>query len=156
MERPGRDFWVAGRFDDADRAWRRALEVDPRNEFAVANRGDALVDAGRPTEGLAKCEGRWTWRASTARLWLTRPSGTPGGPGGSRRHARHATGRLECSIAKVYAFRGQADLAFEWLERARVGKDPGIGWVKTDPLLKAIRGDPRYSAILGRIHLPVD
>jgi TolB-like protein/predicted Ser/Thr protein kinase len=59
-------------------------------------------------------------------------------------------------IAEIQARRGELDLAFQWLERARVEKDPGIGWIKTDPLLKALRGDPRYALLLRRMHLPLD
>jgi hypothetical protein len=37
-----------------------------------------------------------------------------------------------------------------------VEKDPGISWIKTDPLLRKIRGDPRYAALLRKLNLPAD
>ena len=40
-------------------------------------------------------------------------------------------------IAAVYAFRGEADRAFEWLDRAYVQRDGGLTEMKGDPLLKA-------------------
>jgi serine/threonine-protein kinase len=51
-------------------------------------------------------------------------------------------------IAEVYAWRGDKDHAFAWLERARVQHDAGMSYVKVDPLLRKIKGDSRYSALL--------
>ena len=51
-------------------------------------------------------------------------------------------------IAEVYAWRGDRDQAIHWLEQARVQKDGGIPYVKMDPLLRKLKGDPRYEAIL--------
>ena len=38
-------------------------------------------------------------------------------------------------IAQTYAWWGEPDAAFEWLERARLAKDTGVRYVKYDPLL---------------------
>jgi TolB-like protein/Flp pilus assembly protein TadD len=51
-------------------------------------------------------------------------------------------------IAEAYAWRGDSDHAFQWLERARVQHDAGMSYVKVDPLLRKIKGDSRYSALL--------
>jgi TolB-like protein/Flp pilus assembly protein TadD len=59
-------------------------------------------------------------------------------------------------IAEVYAWRGDADRAFEWLERSYRERDPGINYLKHDPLLRNIRSDPRYAALLAKAHLPPD
>jgi len=60
-------------------------------------------------------------------------------------------------IAEVYAFRGEADKAFEWLGRAYDERDPGLPpHLKGDPLLKNIRHDPRYTALLEKMRLPPD
>ena len=47
-------------------------------------------------------------------------------------------------IAEAYAWRGEKDKAFEWLERAYQQRDGGLTEVKFDPLLASLRGDPRY------------
>ena len=59
-------------------------------------------------------------------------------------------------IAQVYAWRGENDRAFEWLERARLQRDGGLINVKVDPLLRKLRGDPRYAAMLRRVNLPAE
>jgi TolB-like protein/DNA-binding winged helix-turn-helix (wHTH) protein len=57
-------------------------------------------------------------------------------------------------IAEVYAFRSQPDKAFEWLDRAYAQHDPSLGSIKTKPTLANLRGDPRYAALLTKLHLP--
>jgi hypothetical protein len=57
-------------------------------------------------------------------------------------------------IAQVYAYRGESDKSFEWLERAYKQRDPGLTDMKTDPLLKSLRHDPRYTEFLKKMHLP--
>ena len=58
-------------------------------------------------------------------------------------------------IAEVHAWRGEADQAFAWLDRAREQRDGGLLSVKADPLLRGLRSDPRYHAFLDKMKLPV-
>ena len=48
-------------------------------------------------------------------------------------------------IAGVYAFRGETDRAFEWLERSYTQHDAGLIWLKTDPHLKSLERDARWA-----------
>ena len=57
-------------------------------------------------------------------------------------------------IAEVYAHRGDIDSAFKWLERGFAQRDPGLRWLKIDPLYASLRGDPRYKALLKKLGLP--
>jgi tetratricopeptide (TPR) repeat protein len=57
-------------------------------------------------------------------------------------------------IAEAYAFRGQADEAMHWLERAYAQKDPSVYYVKADPQLKSIAADPRFKSFLRKMNLP--
>jgi TolB-like protein/tetratricopeptide (TPR) repeat protein len=56
--------------------------------------------------------------------------------------------------ARTYAFRGEKDRAFEWLERAYKLRDPDIYTFKGDPLFKNLENDPRYKAFLRKMNLP--
>ena len=58
-------------------------------------------------------------------------------------------------IAEVYAFRGESDKAFEWLERAYAQGDGGLSQMKGNPLLKSLERDLRYAAFLKKMRLPV-
>jgi hypothetical protein len=58
-------------------------------------------------------------------------------------------------IAQVYALRGEKDKAFEWLETAFNDRDAGMLGLLVDPLLRALRDDARYKAMLQKVGLPV-
>ena len=56
-------------------------------------------------------------------------------------------------VAEVYAWRGDLDPAFEWLDRTVGQESYGLKWA---PLLQKLRSDPRYTALLKKMNLPVD
>ena len=68
-----------------------------------------------------------------------------------------ATYQKECAfqIAEVYAYRGENDKAFEWLDRAYRQRDPGTPELKTDPLMRNLRQDRRYTDLLKKMRLPI-
>ena len=51
-------------------------------------------------------------------------------------------------IAEVYALRGEKDKAFEWLQIALDDRDAGMLGLSADPLLRGLRDDARYKAML--------
>lgn len=57
-------------------------------------------------------------------------------------------------IAEVYAFRGEVNQAFQWLELARAHRDAGLPAIKGDPLLKNLYRDPRFAEFLRKMNLP--
>jgi TolB-like protein/Flp pilus assembly protein TadD len=57
-------------------------------------------------------------------------------------------------IAEVFAWRGENDLAFAWLERAFQQRDGGLAYVKVAPMFERQRGDPRFKALIKKMNLP--
>jgi TolB-like protein/Flp pilus assembly protein TadD len=55
-------------------------------------------------------------------------------------------------VALVYANRGDADRAFQWLERGVQQRDAGMLWMKYDPILRPLSHDPRFKTILAKMH----
>jgi TolB-like protein/Flp pilus assembly protein TadD len=55
-------------------------------------------------------------------------------------------------VAIVYANRGDKDRAFQWLERGLQHRDAGMLWMKYDPILRPLSHDPRFDAILAKMH----
>ena len=55
------------------------------------------------------------------------------------------------NIACVHAYRGDADKAFEWLERAVQYGDGALGQVAIEPLFSSIHSDPRWLPFLRKV-----
>src|SRR6266516_4624349 len=67
-----------------------------------------------------------------------------------------ANGRdqLAYQIAEVYAVRGEADKAFEWLQLSFDNHDTGTLSFLIDPLVRDLHTDPRYKSLLTKLGLP--
>ena len=59
-------------------------------------------------------------------------------------------------LAELYAYRGEKDNAFMWLENAYNKKDGWLVFLKGDPLLKNLKSDSRYNAFMKKMNLPPD
>jgi tetratricopeptide (TPR) repeat protein len=56
--------------------------------------------------------------------------------------------------ATIYAQWGQRAKALEWLETALRLRDPGLEFLKTDPLMDPLRQEPRFQAIERELKFP--
>ncbi len=149
--------WFAGRLDEAERAFRKALELTPQR--AGSHRGLALVHLaqGHPEEALADV------RLEPEPIWQGEALAIVYHALGRKREADEALAdyierfqnEAAFQIAGIYAFRGDTDRAFEWLDRAYTQRDAGVAELKANPLFKSIEKDPRYGAFLKKLKLPL-
>jgi tetratricopeptide (TPR) repeat protein len=149
-------LYIAGRHDEAQPAMQKALELNPQAAFAHANLGRILIAEGRPQEALAEIEKEPTdWEKLTDQALVYRALGREQDSNAAVTEliAKHDTDSAY-QIAQVYAYRGESDKSFEWLERAYKQRDAGLPEMKTDPLLKNLRHDPRYTELLKKMRLP--
>lgn len=150
--------YFAGRFSEAEAAYKKVAELNPQFPGARYGLGRILLEQSKPEEALAQMlkEPDPVWRDIGSAL------------------AYHAAGKkkeadtalAQCiekyrassayQIAEIHAFRGEADEAFDWLERAYQQRDGGLADMKGDPLLRNIERDPRYRAFLQKMKLPLD
>ena len=141
---------------------RRALELFPMYCEPRWGLGMSFIAAGQPREALAEA-GR-----SKGCLYPGYALGLEALAHHDLGHPVEARGALdqvirvygdkgaEYQVAELHAWRGEADRAFAWLEKARAKRDTAMFWLKTDPLLRKIRGDPRWAELLRRADLPPD
>lgn len=150
----GRTRLWARDYDGALESYGRAVELSPDIRAANGGRCIAYALSGRPREGVDAA-----MQESSA---------------GYRNHglavAHHVLGHRDASdaalaalltegeewgvqIAGAHAFRGEADAAFEWLERSYLLRDSGLPYVKVVPLFVNVRHDPRWHAFLERLGL---
>ena len=61
--------------------------------------------------------------------------------------------RAAVPISGAYAFMGQNDQAFEWLERAYRQKDANLAWTMVHPMNANLATDPRFDGFLEKLGL---
>ena len=54
----------------------------------------------------------------------------------------------------IYAQWGNRAKALEWLETALRLRDPGLVYLKTDPLMDPLRKEPRFQAVMRELKFP--
>jgi hypothetical protein len=62
--------------------------------------------------------------------------------------------RSAYQYAEIYAQWGNSAKALEWLQTAARLRDPGLVWLKRDPLLDPLRNEPRFQAIERELKFP--
>ena len=144
------------RFAEAEAAFRRALEISPEYGSARWTLGQALLYQNRRDEALdvmqhespdsGQLEGTAIvyyamGKKAKSDAWL-------------KRAVEHDAELYPSAIAKAYAYRGERDQAMKWLEKAYQVKDGDLYFIKHEPLMKSLEGDPRYMAFLRRMNLP--
>ena len=60
------------------------------------------------------------------------------------------------NIAHIFAFRGEKDLAFKWLDLAYENKDASTLEILNYPEMENLWGDPRWNAFINKLGLPKD
>lgn len=146
---------VVGRLTEARAALVSAHRLSPTDNHVLFYMGLTALLEGKPAEAQAQFErGGGPFRLCGMAM------------------AQHDAGRREQSnasldaliakfantgayqIAQVYAWQGDRDSAFAWLDRANAQRDAGLIYLKFDPLMAKLRDDPRYTRWLERMRLP--
>lgn len=137
-------------------AFERAREIIPDGLWIYL--GELSLQEGQPAAALAEFERApdEVWRT----MGVAAAQHSLGQPEASQAALDRLTVRFADNwayqIAGVHAWRGERDAAFRWLEKAYRQHDAGLLAVKFDPLMQALRGDPRYADLLRRMNLPAD
>ena len=151
----------ARRYDEAIVQASKALELNPQSMGSQNTLARAYTQKGMLAQAAAEFQKaqemgprRAHWTASLAELYvksgrraeaekmLTEWSQRPG------REFGHAE-----SMAMINVGLGNKDEAFRWLEQAYREKWSRLAWIKIDPEYDSLRGDPRFSALIGRMGL---
>lgn len=149
--------WYMGRLDEAAAALQKALELNPEQPFLHTSLGRVYLAKSRPQDALAEAERDQHPLFRLQGLALAYHALAQKQQSDQTMAELIANYRTDGAfqIAEVYAFRGEADRAFQWLERAYVQRDTGLPDMKGDPLLKSLEHDPRYAAFLKKMRLPL-
>ena len=143
----------AGRLDEAITSCRAGLKLSPDLLGANYNIGVAMLRKGHSNAALAAMqkEREEGWRLTGLALAyhaLGQPSASDVALGELiKKHEKS----WSSSIAWVFAFRGEADRAFEWMDKAVAYHDTGVVHLPIEPLLSKLHNDPRWLPFLRKI-----
>lgn len=150
---------MAGHYDEVIAEGRKMLDKFPgfRNPHPVI--GDALWALGRYEEALAEYEASWgpeSFRIFKEAFERLGPKGAP------KAVADHLTERAKTRpvqplvIAEYYAWAGENDAAFEWLDKAYEARHAQLLHTPFSPRFDDLRSDPRFEALMQRIGIPLE
>jgi TolB-like protein/Tfp pilus assembly protein PilF len=146
---------VKGDYPAARVALDRALAISPFDDSFHFALGQLNMLEGRFADALAefqKQSGDGARRMGDALLEHTRDPERQSQQALGELIAKHAND-MAYQVGAVYAWRGEKDKAFEWLERAYQQHDSGLNGIAYDPLLMGLKSDPRYGALLKKLGL---
>jgi tetratricopeptide (TPR) repeat protein len=123
----GRAYLAKGRFDRAIEQLRRSNDLMGQVPFSVADLGYALAVGGHRSEA----EKMFTELV----------------------HKREAGYYPAFALAEIQLGLGNAETAIDWLERGADERNLGYYLPSVDPVYDPIRSQPRFQALLRRLHL---
>ena len=146
---------AVGRLQEAEIEVRRCLAISPNYVFGHFSLGYILSLQGRE-EAVAECQREAPEGGQSLCL---------AGAYDRLGRRKEADAALEAAIkeyadseafwiATMFADRRQDSQAFQWLERAFRQKEPAVEYLKSVPDFNALKSDPRYKALIGRLQLP--
>jgi serine/threonine protein kinase len=148
-------YYYAGQGADARRTFDRMRVFSPNYEGLSGNAGFSYLADRQPAAARRECE---PLPDDTARACLAAAEHVLGHEQRAQviladlieKHPRRAS----YVIARAYGYSGNAALTFEWLNRAFSAQAKLLTNVKSEPAFHALRGDPRYLALLRKLKLP--
>ena len=147
----GEIYFFMRRYDDAIASLRESMHENPKSDIAHAFLSQAYSMKGMHKEALAHNDSSHFWGILNGPFLLVRA--------GERALAAKAYERNQSKLdpylkAVYFAALGEKDSAFHWLQRS--SQDPNgdfLVWIKNDPFLDTLRGDPRFKELLKKMNL---
>jgi len=137
---------------EARAALQRAIDISPDAQWPRYMMGNLDLRDGKLDSALAHFQrsGAAFSQAGTAMVEYTR---------GHDRESRQALDELKAKyvagftyqIAQVYAWRGETNSTFEWLDRAYAEHDVGMTRLRGDPFFSSLKDDPRFAALIVKL-----
>ena len=148
----------AGRPDEATSYFKKALELNPQFQRAHLYLGRNYLLSGKTEMGLKEMqeENLEVFRTFGMALAYHAVDKTKEADEALKIFTVKFQNEWTYLLAELYAYRGEKDKAFVWLEKAYQKKDGWLVFLKGDPLLKNLEGDPRHIVFLKKMNLSLN
>lgn len=145
-----------GLLEESKAIFRRLLELNPEDWGTHTQLGIILLKQGHPEEAWAELDLEVDSQQQEIGRILALPA---------LGRKEEAQLRLDnfvqqnqswaaYPIAGIFAWHGDSETAFTWLERAYQQRDSSMSGIISDPLLTSLHDDPRWASLLDRMGLP--
>jgi TolB-like protein/Flp pilus assembly protein TadD len=144
---------IAGRYDEAIASFRTVLSLSPGWSGAHYELGVTLLLKGDAHAALAEIEqetteaGRLLGRSMAYHTLGRKAESDQALAAFIEKYGKNAA----YSVASDYAFRGEADETFIWLDKALQYRDSGLAEIVAENIFTNIRSDPRWLPFLRKI-----
>ncbi len=152
---------MSKRYDKAIEQYHDTLEMNPEFYFAHRYLGLALELKGDISEAIAEYKRALELNDDPSGLgFIGHAEATAGRQKEAREILAQLTEAAKRRYVQPYAFAvihlalGERDQALDWLEEAARGDQsglPSINFIKIDPYLDPLRGDPRFEALVEKV-----
>jgi serine/threonine-protein kinase len=150
----GLRLYEARRYAEAEVAFRRALDMDEKNAIASGFLGAVYLATGRADAAVRLYE-RPPLRGTSYHAVALASSGRRNEALEMLRRAEPKAGPFDYGgFARAYAILGDKDRAFQWLTKAFDEHGAYIELVNVAPMFDVFKGEPRFAALIARMHLP--
>ena len=151
----GMALYAADHFAEADEVYRKALELAPQAVDNHALLALTVLALGRGEEALAEAQREPLEPLRLSVLAIVHHAMGHGAESDAvlRELIEKFAERDGYHVAEVHAVRGEADAAFEWLERAYAHRQPWLTELKGNPHFRSLHGDERWGAFLKKMGL---
>jgi TolB-like protein/DNA-binding winged helix-turn-helix (wHTH) protein len=145
-----------GNLENAEGQFRKAIELNPTAAGIHYQLASVLVARGDAARALeeAQHEPDEAFRLASLALALDALGRKPEADQALNTLQNNYASRSAYQIVEILAKRGDLNGAFEWLDRAYTQHDVGLVKMISNPLLKGLRGDARFTAIVHKARLP--
>ena len=148
---------AAHRYQEAIAAYKDSIAMDPEHSAeAYARRGLSYFLAGDLAQAQASCEAKPDYYESwVCQAVIYHRLGRHDAAAAALARVVHLGGDSAAyQYVQIHTQWGEHPAALEWLERARRLGDPGLIYLKTDPLIDPLRNEPRFQAIMRELKFP--
>ena len=144
------NYYRTGRLADAERILSTHIKREPRSAWSRAMLSRVQLVQGKPALALETLREEPDEGARMIYLPIMLQANGRQSEADAAMKELVMNGGDGCAIcvARAYAYRGDKELALEWLDRAYRMRDSSLMNVIDEPLLQSLADDPRYKAFL--------
>jgi adenylate cyclase len=145
----------AGKLEESAATFRRVLTLNPQHLNAHSGLAEVLILKGKPEDALMEAEKEVSevWKGYVLPIIYHALNRADDSRDALESFINEYGSVGAFQVTANYAFQGEKELAFEWLERAYAQRDGGLTELLNDQFLMSLHDDPRWELFVDKMNL---